>query len=127
MKFLLAVMLVMGFVVGKYVFGASNQAGHEPVFTTIHASVHSSPVKMLFDSEIMDVVTRGNNTQLRRIVADMYPCLQCLHQVFSRQVFSFTSKHVPRLPTHAVGLFQHLRGLSSRTKPSTNVMKALNW
>ena len=55
MKFLLAVTLVMGFVVGIHVFGASNQAGHEPVFSTIHASVHSSLVKMLYDSEIMDI------------------------------------------------------------------------
>ena len=41
--------------------------------------------------------------------------------------FSFTSKHVPRFPNHGVGLFRHLRGQSSRTKPSTNVSKALSW
>ena len=42
MKLLLLVMLVMGFVVGKHAFGASDQAEHEPVFSTMHASVYSS-------------------------------------------------------------------------------------
>ena len=125
MKFVLTVMLVMGFVV--YVFGASDQAGHEPVFSTIHASVHSSPVKMLFDSEIMDVGTRRNNMQLRRIVADMCLRLHMLTSGFLTTSFSFTSKHVPRFTTHTVGLFRHLRGLRSRTKPSTNVSEALKW
>ena len=73
-------MLVMGFVVGKRVFGASDQAEHEPVFSTIHASVHDLPVKIQFDSEIMDVGTRRNNMQLRRIVSDM---CQCLHMLTS--------------------------------------------
>ena len=36
---------------GKTFFGASDQAGHEPVFSTIHNPVHSSLVKILFDSQ----------------------------------------------------------------------------
>ena len=117
----------MGFVVGKHVFGASDQARHEPVFSTIHTSVHSSIVKMLFDSEIVDVGTRRSNTQLRRIVADMCQCLHMLTSGFlTRRFFLFTSKHVLRFPTHGVGLFRHLRGMNSRTKPSTNVSEALN-
>ena len=56
---------------------------------------------------------------------------RCLHMLTSgfltTSFFSFTSKHAPRFPNHGVGLFRHLRGLGSRTKPSTNVSKALSW
>ena len=89
MKFLLVVMLMMGFVLEKHVFGASDQAGHEAVFSTIHTPVHSLLVKILFDSEIMDVGTRRNNMQLRRIVADMCQCLHMLTSVFLTTSFFF--------------------------------------
>ena len=80
-------MLVMGFVMGKHVFGASDQAGHEPLLSTIHASVHSLLVKILFDSEIMDIGTRRNNMQLRRIVDDMCQCLHMLTSGFLTTIF----------------------------------------
>ena len=95
MKFLLAVMLVMGFVMEKHVFGASDQAGHEPVFSTIYIPVHSSLVKILFDSEIMDVVTRRNNMQLQRIVADMCRCLHMLTSGFLTTSFFHLLQSMP--------------------------------
>ena len=96
-------MLVMGFVVGKHFFGASDQAEHEPVFSTIHASVHSLPVKIQFDSKIMDIGSRRNNMQLRRIVSDMCRCLHMLTSGFLTTSFFIYFKACPKLSNPCEG------------------------